>query len=44
MFGIKKEDFVSFWGKGLMFGIKKRDFCDFLGNGKVFGLSVWGKV
>ena len=31
MFGIMKEDFVSFWGKGLMFGIKK-DFCDFLGK------------
>ena len=29
MFAIKKEDFVSFWGKGLMFGTKKKDFCDF---------------
>ena len=29
MFGIKKKDFVSFWGKGLMFGTKKKDFCDF---------------
>ena len=39
MFGIKKKDFVSFWGKGLMFETKKKDFCNFFGEWK----GVWIK-